>query len=125
MLRKIAQLQVLAIVPQETATGAARHDQDATATSAPVGFDHKVGMLLQQAGQLPQAGMSGDNRVDFRRRYADGTTQVPHLALAIDQRKEGTRVVVEDALGIAAVHTQDAQLPQALPTAQPAHALPP
>jgi hypothetical protein len=54
--------------------------------------------------------MSADDGVDGRGRYADAPTHVPHPPLAVDGGITVARVEIEDALGIAPVHPQDAEL---------------
>jgi len=53
--------------------------------------------------------MIGDLGIDHRRWYADLTAEGVHTQLVVYQGISGARVVIEDALGVATVHAEDAE----------------
>src|SRR5207245_6958413 len=97
-------------------------DQHAPAGGAAVRFDHEVGPVAQVVAQMTQHRVVSDLGINLRGRYTDAHTEIAHAQLVIDEGIKGTRIVIEDAGGIAMVHAQDSQsLEPACSSEDPVH----
>src|SRR5205807_835759 len=125
MLPNVIQVEVLAVVADKLLAVASNNHEDASAGGAAVRLDDKVLPVRQQSGKKVQGRMRGQRSIDLGGRHTDGAAQILHPAFAIDHEKARTGIEVQDALGIAPVHTQNAQAPQAAEPCPPGHTVPP
>ena len=114
MVAQMVHRHAFAVVPKVGVAVAAREDEDAPTGRTSIGFDDKVGAIAQDRRQLPKLRVVFDGREYGRRGHADAGAKIAHVKLVVDQGKQGSRVVVEDAFRVPAIHRQDAEFRQLL-----------